>query len=100
MLKKLLSIDLSYYLFFILFVFLLLMQYQLWFGEGNIPDNLKVKKLIDAQLLINNQKLKENNVLYARIQAYNHGNAGVIGQARYDLGMIKKGEDYFQIKKS
>ena len=54
-----------------------------------------MKKKIEWQLLIN--KKREDNVsLYSKIKAFKSGNAGVIGQARYDLGMVKKGEDYFQ----
>ena len=96
--NKILSLNFTFYIFVFLFALLLLMQYQLWFGSDNIPDSFKIKKQIEKQLLVNKQKLVQNNILYSKIQAYNHGSAGVEGQARYDLGMIKRGEDYFQFK--
>jgi cell division protein FtsB len=96
--KRLLPFNFSYFSFFVSFVFLLLMQYQLWFGTGSLRDNFKIKKQIEWQLLINKQKLESNNSLYSKINAFKRGDAGVIGQARYDLGMIKAGEDYFQFR--
>lgn len=97
--KRFLPFNFTFYMFVFLFALLLLMQYQLWFGSDNIPDSFKIKKQIEKQLMVNKQKLEDNNIIYAKTQAYKHGNAGIEGQARYDLGMIKKGEDYFQIKK-
>ncbi len=97
--RRLLQLNYLFCFFALLFVLLFLMQYQLWFGSDNLPGSFALKEKIENQLLLNKKKLEENNSLYTRIQAYKHGSAGVEGQARYDLGMIKKGEDYFQFKK-
>ena len=94
--RRLLQLN---YLFCFSFVCFLFLKYQLWFGSDNLPGSFALKEKIENQLLLNKKKLEENNSLYTRIQAYKHGSAGVEGQARYDLGMIKKGEDYFQFKK-
>ena len=80
----------------ILFILLFLMQYQLWFSNGGLPQSYIIKDKIEEQLLINKSKLQENNALFQKIQAFRSSHVGVVGQARYDLGMIKKGEDYFQ----
>jgi cell division protein FtsB len=80
----------------ILFILLFLMQYQLWFSNGGLPQSYILKDKIEAQLLINKSKSQDNNALYQNIKAFQNSHAGVVGQARYDLGMIKKGEDYFQ----
>ena len=80
----------------ILFILLFLMQYQLWFSNGGLPQSYILKDKIEAQILVNKSKLQDNNALYKKIKAFRNSHSGVVGQARYDLGMIKKGEDYFQ----
>tara|TARA_E500000178_G_scaffold272290_1_gene270433 strand:+ start:503 stop:838 length:336 start_codon:yes stop_codon:yes gene_type:complete len=86
-------------IYVILFGFLFIMQKQLWYGYGNIKSNLLLKSKIENQLKINNNKILENNKLNEKIQAFKSESNGLIGQARYDLGMIKKGEEYFEFKR-
>ena len=80
----------------LLFVLLFMMQYQIWFSNGGLPQSYMLKNKIESQLLLNQTKQKLNQELYFRIQAFDSSHSGVVGQARYDLGMIKKGEEYFQ----
>ena len=76
------------------------LQYELWAGKGGIVDLLKRKQ----QLVQQRQQLKvaadKNAKLYANIKDLRQGHQALEGEARNELGMIKKGEVYYQVVKS
>lgn len=81
----------------ILVLLLLLLQYQLWFGEGDLHDAWTLQRQVSAQQIENAALTKRNQALAAQVQDLKRGQAAVEEQARTDLGMIKKGETFYQI---
>lgn len=78
----------------ILFV---LLQFKLWFGEGSMKDVWLLDEAIAAQTE-ENAKLKERNqALAAEVVDLKQGLEAVEERARYDLGMIKEGETFYQV---
>lgn len=80
-------------------VILLLLQYELWFSDGGIKTVLQMKKNITAQAQKNDELDKRNQALIAEIKDLQNGNVAIEARARNDLGMIKKGEVFYQVIK-
>ena len=93
--QKIRFLEAVFYIF--LFLSLLAMQYQIWLAPGSIADNLKIKTKIEYQIFDNMQKQQKNEQLNDKIQAAKKSDNWVESKARYELGMIKPGEQYFQI---
>lgn len=73
------------------------LQYRLWFEQTGLKHMLSLKATLRQQLTLN-QKLKaENDALLAQINRLKNNKEAEEGQARNDLGMIKKGETFYQI---
>ncbi len=84
-------------LIFIAFIVLLLLQYQLWFGENGYTDKRKLKKdIIEQQQLVDKQ-LEANRILQEDVRDLKSGLEAVEEHARLDLGLIKAGETFIQI---
>ena len=81
----------------ILVLLLLLLQYQLWFGEGNMHDATRLQQQVSTQQSENATLTKRNQELAAQVHDLKQGQSAVEEQARSDLGMIKKGETFYQI---
>lgn len=72
------------------------LQYKLWFGDGSIPAWMNLQKKLERQEEINEKLLERNKIVEADIAELKSGNQALEEQARYELGMIKKGEEYYQ----
>ena len=81
----------------LLLLLLAFLQYQLWFGEGNIPDAWKLKRQVDAQAAENAALAKRNQALTAEVTDLKQGTAAIEERARNELGMVKKGESFYQV---
>jgi len=84
-------------LFILLSFLLLLLQYPLWFGNNSLPDAWKLKAKIESQKTENLQLAERNRLLDAEVHNLKKGLDVVEEKARYELGMIKKGETFYQI---
>lgn len=87
----------------ILFVGLLLMfgylQYRLWFGQSNgILAMLHFRQKLSAEQTINEKLKTQNNALKSQVQYLHHGSDAIEARARQELGMIKQGEVFYQMK--
>lgn len=82
-----------------LVVLLLLMQYEFWFSDGGMKTVWQLQKSITKQQKINDALDKHNQVLIAEIKDLQSGNAAIEARARNDLGMVKKGEVFYQVVK-
>ena len=73
------------------------LQYRLWFGDGSLSEVVQ----LTAELELQKQKLLEleerNRKLEAQVLDLQSGFDAYEEKARNDLGMIKKGETFFQI---
>ena len=81
----------------VLLVLLLWLQYKLWLQDGGIPEVLQLQADVSA---LNKQveTLQERNrSLEAEVRDLKQGLEAVEERARSDLGMIRKGEVYYQV---
>jgi cell division protein FtsB len=81
----------------LLLLLLVLFQYQLWFGTGNLRDASALQHQVEVQKQENAGLSKRNQTLAAEVKDLKQGQAAVEERARTDLGMIKKGETFYQI---
>ena len=78
----------------ILFV---LLQFKLWFGEGSMKDVWTLDDAIAVQAAENAQLKERNQTLAAEVADLKQGYEAIEERARYDLGMIKEGETFYQV---
>lgn len=84
---------------FVLIILFAVLQYHLWFTSGGVFDVLKLKRMLAAQAT-ENQKLKtRNDELIFQISRLQNSQDAVEARARNELGMIKKGEMFYQVIK-
>ncbi len=83
-------------LFVVLTLTLLATQYKLWFGEGSIMHLTQLEKKLAAQEALNKKLIIRNRVIEADILELKSGQQALEEQARYGLGMIKEGEQFYQ----
>ena len=81
----------------VLILLLLVLQYKLWFGDGNMREVWQLQSTIEEQK-IENQKLRDRNLaLEAEVKDLKQGLEAIEERARNELGMIKKDETFFQV---
>lgn len=76
-----------------------ILQYALWFSAGGIVGIWHLKREMAALNAENAQSGERNAVLEADVVDLKKGNEAIEERARNDLGMIKKGETFYQIVK-
>lgn len=72
-------------------------QYPLWFGKGSWSEARSNAERVTAQKQINQRAEKRNRALDAEVRDLKQGSDAIEERARSELGMIKRGEIYFQI---
>ncbi len=80
----------------LIFVFLGL-QYRLWFGDGSLSEVVQLSTELEIQKNKLLQLEERNRKLEAQVLDLQSGLDAYEEKARSDLGMIKKGETFFQI---
>ena len=81
----------------VLILFLVLLQYRLWFGKNSVPDYLALEEEVSRQLANNNKLKQRNKLLYADTDDLKSGTEAIEERARHELGMIKQGETFFRV---
>ena len=80
-----------------LIIVLVVLQYRLWFGDGSLSEVVQ----LSAELELQKKKLKQleerNRKLEAQVLDLQNGFDAYEEKARHDLGMIKKGETFYQL---
>lgn len=82
---------------FILVLALVGLQYKLWFGDSSISQWIKLQKRLENQEYTNKQLVTRNKAIESDVAELKSGDQSLEEQARYELGMIKKGEQYYQL---
>ncbi|MCE0724319.1 MULTISPECIES: cell division protein FtsB [Legionella] len=82
--------------FIILIVSLVVLQHKLWLGDGNLIQWHNLEKKLAAHEQENNKLATRNRALEADIRELKNGDQALEEQARYELGMIKGTEVYYQ----
>lgn len=84
---------------FVLLVLLVWLQYKIWLQDGGLPEVMQLQQEIEA-VKTEVQKLQErNSSLDAEVNDLKKGLQAIEERARSEMGMIKKGEVYFQVIK-
>ena len=83
----------------ILLVVLVALQYRLWFAEDGLLKVFHSKRTISALRTKNNEIAKHNAFLTNEIASLKKGGTAIENRARNDLGMVKKGEVFYQVVK-
>jgi cell division protein FtsB len=82
-----------------LFALLLVLQGQLWFGRGSVPNVARLGEELAAQQRSNAQAEQANARLEAEIRDLREGLEMVEEKARAELGMVKPNEIFVQVVK-
>ena len=81
----------------ILGALILLVQFPLWLGKGGWLRVWEVDRQLDAQRAKNEQLQVRNQALDAEVRDLKQGLEALEERARYELGMVKSDEVFFQI---
>ena len=81
----------------LLLLIFLMVQGALWFGQGSMPDLWRLRDRLAAQQLENDQLSERNRALAAEVEDLKAGLEAVEERARAELGMIKRGETFYQV---
>ncbi len=87
------------YLAATLLIVLVLLQYRLWFSDGGMREVTQLRAEITAQRQENDTLRERNRTLAAEVQDLKKGTVAIEERARTDLGMIGKGETFYQVVK-
>lgn len=85
------------WLIVVLLIVLSTLQYRLWLGEPGLRQNWQLQTEIEQQLLDNAHLSERNKQLEAEVLDLKKGEAALEERARNDLGMIRKGETFYQL---
>ena len=83
-------------IFLILILAVLVLQHKLWLGDGNLVQWINLEKKLVEHQEQNNKLAARNKALEADIKELKSGDQALEEQARYELGMIKQDEVYYQ----
>ena len=76
---------------------LLVVQADLWFGKGNMPYVMSLRKQVDAQRSANATARERNERVAAEVSDLKEGLEMVEEKARSELGMVKPDEILVQV---
>ena len=81
----------------IFIILIVLIQYPLWAGRGGWYNVFQLIDEYEIQKKINDKLRKNNNALRVEVNDLKKRTDAIEERAREELGMIKKGEIYFQV---
>lgn len=82
--------------YIILIVALVALQHKLWLGDGSLVQWISIEKRLIAQQKHNEKLAARNKAIEADIKELKSGDQALEEQARFELGMIKQSETYYQ----
>ncbi len=80
-----------------LFALLLLLQYQLWIGDGSLGQRAELQREIEAQEIRNQQLKARNEIISREIDILSSSDEAMEEVARSKLGMIGEDETFYLI---
>ncbi|MDX1454998.1 MAG: cell division protein FtsB [Gammaproteobacteria bacterium] len=75
----------------------LILQGQLWLGQGSLPDLWKLQQRVAEQQQRNQQLRERNAALAAEVEDLKTALQAVEERARSEIGMIREGETFYQV---
>jgi cell division protein FtsB len=82
----------------ILGALILLIQYPLWLGKGSWMRAWQVEQDLNRQVQANHRLETRNAGLAAEVNDLKTGTEAIEERARYELGLVKSDEIFFQIE--
>ncbi len=79
---------------------LVLIQYPLWFGKGGWVRAWDLDRQVVAQKKTNDDLKRRNSGLEAEVKDLKNGLEAIEERARFELGMVKDNEVFFQVLES
>ncbi len=73
------------------------LQYRLWLGDGGRKQVQTYQQQLDSLSTQVKEKKERNQALYAEVLDLRKGQEAIEERARYELGMIREDETFFQI---
>ena len=83
----------------VLITLLVIVNAQLWFGRGSLPNVAKLEQELQQQKASNEEARRTNEQLNAEVNDLKEGLNMVEERARQELGMVKANEIFVQIAK-
>jgi cell division protein FtsB len=77
---------------------IVLIQYPLWLGKGSWMRALEVDRQLSLQLERNFQLERRNAGLAAEVTDLKQGTEAIEERARFELGLVRSDEIFFQIE--
>ena len=71
-----------------------ILQYRLWYSDGNVLDVIRLTKAISAEREGNQKLVQRNHALDAEVDALKKFPEALEERARAELGMIKQDETF------
>ena len=81
----------------ILTLLFLILQYKLWFGDRGLHDAHLLDTAVQEQQQENLKLKQRNDQLSAEVKDLKEGKEAIEERARSELGMVKKGETFYQV---
>ena len=82
---------------FVFAALILLLQYPLWFGKGGWLRAWELDRQVSAQKKNNHDLRRRNAGLEAEVKDLKNGLEAIEERARFELGMVKDNEVFFQV---
>ena len=76
------------------------LQYAFWTGKQNVIDLYRLNRQVDDVRIENHELQDRNDRLHEDVIDIKSRLGAIESQARFDLGLIKPGETYYQIVRS
>ncbi|MFP4648944.1 MAG: cell division protein FtsB [Halorhodospira sp.] len=81
-----------------LVLLLIVLQAQLWWlGQANVPAFLELRGAVARQQAENERLEARNEALAAEVENLKEGGEALEERARYELGMIREEETFYQV---
>jgi cell division protein FtsB len=81
----------------VLAALILLIQYPLWLGKGGWLRAWRVEQDLSKEFLKNENLERRNASLAAEVSDLKQGTEAIEERARFELGMVRKDEVFFQV---
>jgi cell division protein FtsB len=81
----------------VLALLIFLLQYPLWLGKGSWLKVWDLKRQVAEQRAANDVLVARNSQLAAEVSDLKTGYGAIESRARYQLGMIRQDETFFQV---
>jgi cell division protein FtsB len=78
-------------------LFLVLLQYRIWFSDEGLHEVWRLKSSIATQTSENVELLARNQQLAAEVTDLKHGMIAIEERARSELGMVGRNETFYQV---